>query len=71
MSYDEIYRPTGLCVKAKCRPDKILDLNFCQIYNVPTGCEVIQQDLTKEWPQCCEKLKCGNQIREITTEIKQ
>lgn len=73
MDYNEIHRPIGLCLKAKCRPDRILDLNYCQRYNVPADCEVIKQDLTKEFPQCCEKLKCkveGKEvIREITMEV--
>lgn len=72
MNFEEIYRPIGTCVKAKCRPDRILDLNFCTRYNVPEGCEVIKKDLTKEFPQCCEKLKCRDgksiTIRDITYE---
>ncbi|KAL5290482.1 hypothetical protein ACFFRR_010069 [Megaselia abdita] len=75
MNYDEVFRPIGLCIKAKCRSDRVLDLNYCQRYNVPDGCEVIRQDLTKEYPECCEKLKCRDGknmiIRDITTEIVQ
>lgn len=68
MEFDEIYRPIGVCSKVKCRSDIVLDLNYCQKYNVPDGCEVIKKDLTKEWPQCCDKFQCKDGIKDITIE---
>lgn len=70
MNFDEVFRPVGVCVKAKCRPDRVLDLNYCNRFHVSgEGCEAVNQDITKEWPQCCEKIKCKDGVREVTIEI--
>lgn len=68
MKFDEIYRPVGVCIKVGCRSDIVLDLNYCQIANPSDGCELVNQDLTKEYPHCCEKLKCGDVTKEVTRE---
>ncbi|CAD7086768.1 unnamed protein product [Hermetia illucens] len=64
------YNPIGHCISMNCiSDDGVFDALPCATYLQPEGeCEVIDEDLTKPYPDCCPTMKCKEKEKEEASE---
>lgn len=60
LDYGSVLHSKGLCMEIRCQSG-VLDIRDCpRIDDVPEGCEIVKQELSKPFPSCCESVKCEN-----------
>lgn len=56
---DETKSLPGTCSEAFCSKDFSLTYTSCIVYTVDDpNCEKVEQDYSKDYPECCKKYKC-------------
>uniref|UniRef100_A0A1B6E3N3 Single domain-containing protein n=1 Tax=Clastoptera arizonana TaxID=38151 RepID=A0A1B6E3N3_9HEMI len=56
-SVGESFTPAGTCTLYTCVETNSIYGKACPLFQAP-GCEIIGEDLTKSYPECCPKPKC-------------
>uniref|UniRef100_A0A336N9S2 CSON010342 protein n=1 Tax=Culicoides sonorensis TaxID=179676 RepID=A0A336N9S2_CULSO len=57
----EFYQREGRCQKIFCHSDFSMEVQDCGTV-VMRDCEKLPIDLSKKYPDCCPKFKCGTRI---------